>query len=276
MNPLDVELSSATPMERVRYLMARLREPVFGCPWDRRQTHQTILPFTLEEAYEVADAILKGDMQHLREELGDLMFQVVFYAQMAEETGEFTWDEVLQGLEAKLVRRHPHVFPEGTLESRIAPGATVSDEQIKGTWEKIKAREKGELASALDEVAVGLAPLQRSQKLQKSAAKIGFDWPSAVEVVDKLQEETLELREAIASGDVAHIADELGDMLFVLTNLARHYKLDAETLMLRANAKFERRFRYMEQWLRNNGLIAGEATLEQMESGWQEAKRQGL
>lgn len=276
MNPLDVDLSSASPMERVRYLMARLREPVFGCPWDRKQSHQTILPFTLEEAYEVADAILKGDMQHLREELGDLMFQVVFYAQMAEEAGEFTWNEVLQGLEAKLVRRHPHVFPDGTLESRIAPGTTVSDEQIKGTWEKIKAREKGELASVLDEVAVGLAPLQRSQKLQKSAAKIGFDWPSAVEVVDKLQEETLELREAIASGEVAHIADELGDMLFVLTNLARHYKLDAETLMLRANAKFERRFRYMEQWLRNNGLIAGEASLEQMETGWQEAKRQGL
>lgn len=276
MNPLDVDLSSASPMERVRYLMARLREPVFGCPWDRKQSHQTILPFTLEEAYEVADAILKGDMQHLREELGDLMFQVVFYAQMAEEAGEFTWNEVLQGLEAKLVRRHPHVFPDGTLESRIAPGTTVSDEQIKGTWEKIKAREKGELASVLDEVAVGLAPLQRSQKLQKSAAKIGFDWPSAVEVVDKLQEETLELREAIASGEVAHIADELGDMLFVLTNLARHYKLDAETIMLRANAKFERRFRYMEQWLRNNGLIAGEASLEQMETGWQEAKRQGL
>lgn len=276
MNPLEIDLNQATPMERVRYLMARLREPVYGCPWDRRQTHETILPFTLEEAYEVADAILKGDTQHLREELGDLLFQVVFYAQMAEEAGEFTWDEVLHGLETKLVRRHPHVFPEGTLASRILPGATVSDEQIKGTWEKIKAREKGELASALDDVAIGLAPLQRSQKLQKSAAKIGFDWPTALEVVDKLQEESLELREAIAHGDVAHIADELGDMLFVLTNLARHFKLDAETLMLKANAKFERRFRYMEQWLRNNGLIAGEASLEQMEEGWREAKRQGL
>lgn len=276
MNPQDVDLNIATPLERVRYLMARLREPVYGCPWDQKQTHQTILPFTLEEAYEVADAILKGDTQHLREELGDLMFQVVFYAQMAEEAGEFTWNEVLHGLETKLVRRHPHVFPEGTLESRIAPGMTVSDEQIKGTWEKIKAREKGELASVLDEVAMGLAPLQRSQKLQKSAAKIGFDWPSALEVVDKLQEETLELHDAITHGNIEHIADELGDMLFVLTNLARHFKLDAETLMLKANAKFERRFRYMEQWLVRNGLIAGEVSLDEMEEGWREAKRQGL
>lgn len=276
MNPQDVDLEKATPTERVRYLMARLREPVYGCPWDRRQTHETILPFTLEEAYEVADAILKGDPRHLREELGDLMFQVVFYAQMAEEADEFTWDQVMLGLEEKLVRRHPHVFPEGTLESRIAPGSVVSDEQIKCTWEKIKAKEKGELASVLDEVAVGLAPLQRSQKLQKSAAKIGFDWPSAKEVVDKLEEETHELREAIASGDVAHIADELGDMMFVLTNLARHFKLDAETLMVKANAKFERRFRYMEQWLERNGLITGSSSLEQMEEGWREAKRQGL
>lgn len=276
MNPLDVELNQATPMERVRYLMARLREPVYGCPWDIKQRHETILPFTLEEAYEVADAILKGDTQHLREELGDLLFQVVFYAQMAEEADEFSWNDILHGLETKLVRRHPHVFPEGTLESRITPGDVVSDEHIKGTWEKIKAKEKGALDSVLDEVAIGLAPLQRSQKLQKSAAKIGFDWSSPVEVVDKLQEESLELREAIAGGDVAHIADELGDMLFVLTNLARHYKLDAETLMLKANAKFERRFRYMEQWLRDNGLIAGSTSLAQMEEGWQAAKRQGL
>lgn len=276
MNPLHIDLQTATPLERVRYLMARLREPVYGCPWDLKQTHRTILPFTLEEAYEVADAILKGDVQHLREELGDLMFQVVFYAQMAEEANEFSWDEILHGLEAKLVRRHPHVFPEGTLESRISPGQIVSDEHIKGTWEIIKAREKGPLASVLDEVAIGLAPLQRSQKLQKSAAKIGFDWPSPLEVMDKLQEETLELREAVQSGDVAHIADELGDMFFVLTNIARHYKLDAETLMLSANAKFERRFRYLEQWLIRNDLVAGVASLEQMEDGWRAAKKAGL
>lgn len=276
MNPLNVDLQTATPLERVRYLMARLREPVYGCPWDLKQTHRTIVPFTLEEAYEVADAILKGDTQHLREELGDLMFQVVFYAQMAEEAQEFTWDEMLHGLEAKLVRRHPHVFPDGTLESRIQPGQVVSDEQIKGTWEKIKRQEKGAFQSVLDEVAIGLAPLQRSQKLQKSAARIGFDWPSPTGVMDKLQEETLELREAVESGDVARIADELGDMFFVLTNLARHFKLDSETLMLSVNAKFERRFRYMEQWLTRQGLVAGEASLDEMEEGWRAAKREGL
>ena len=275
-NPLHVDLKTATPLERVRYLMARLREPVYGCPWDLKQTHKTIAPFTIEEAYEVADAILKGDTQHLREELGDLMFQVVFYAQMAEEAKEFTWDEVLTGLESKLVRRHPHVFPDGTLESRIQPGQTVSDENIKGTWDKIKQEEKGPRNSALDDIPASMAPLKRSQKLQKAAARIGFDWPSSREVIDKLEEETHELREAVESQDVDRIADELGDMLFVLTNLARHYKLDAETLMLNANIKFERRFRYMEQWLVRQGLIAGEATLDQMEDGWRAAKSEGL
>ena len=271
----DTLLARATPIERIRYLMARLREPEYGCPWDLKQTHRTIAPFTIEEAYEVADAIERNDIPHLREELGDLVFQVVFYAQMAEEAGEFTFDEVLAGLEAKLVRRHPHVFPAGTLDSRITPGVPVSDEQIKGTWEKIKQQEKGPKTSAIDDIPASMAPLKRSQKLQKAAARIGFDWPSPGEVMEKLEEEIQELREAVDGGDTTRIADEIGDMLFVLTNLARHYKLDAEALMLSANQKFDRRFRHMEDWLASQGLSAGEVTLEQMEDGWRDAKQAG-
>lgn len=271
----DSLLGRAIPIERIRYLMARLREPEYGCPWDQKQTHRTIAPFTIEEAYEVADAIERNDIPHLREELGDLVFQVVFYAQMAEEAGEFTFDDVLAGLEAKLVRRHPHVFPAGTLGSRITPGETVSDEQIKGTWEKIKQQEKGPRRSAIDDIPAGMAPLKRSQKLQKAAARIGFDWSSPRDVLDKLQEETLELREAVEVGVTSCIADEIGDMLFVLTNLARHYKLDAEALMISANQKFDRRFRHMEDWLLSRGLAPGDASLDQMEDGWRDAKQAG-
>jgi ATP diphosphatase len=271
----DALLARATPIERIRYLMARLREPEYGCPWDQKQTHRSIAPFTIEEAYEVADAIERNDIPHLREELGDLVFQVVFYAQMAEEAGEFTFDEVLAGLEAKLVRRHPHVFPAGTLESRITPGVAVSDEQIKGTWEAIKQQEKGPKRSSIDDIPASMAPLKRSQKLQKAAARIGFDWPSPREVMDKLEEETLELREAIEGGEQARIADEIGDMLFVLTNLARHYRLDAETLMLSVNQKFDRRFRHMEDWLATQGRVPGEASLDEMEEGWRDAKKAG-
>jgi len=180
MRSLDIDLSEATPLERVRYLMARLREPEYGCPWDLKQTYQTIAPFTIEEAYEVADTIAREDYEHLREELGDLFFQVVFYSQMAEEQNRFHFDDVMQELEQKLVRRHPHVFPDGTLESRIQPGQQIAEQTIKANWDAIKQQEKaakkqlGE--SILDTMPGGMSPMKRSHKLQSVVAKKGFDW----------------------------------------------------------------------------------------------------
>ncbi|MEE2731284.1 MAG: nucleoside triphosphate pyrophosphohydrolase [Pseudomonadota bacterium] len=273
----DIDLRTATPLERVRYLMARLREPEYGCPWDLKQTYETIVPFTIEEAYEVADTIARGDFDHLREELGDLLFQVVFYTQMAEEEGRFEFDEVLAELEQKLVRRHPHVFPQGTLESRIEPGQTISEQAIKANWDSIKQQEKaaknqlGE--SILDTMPGGMSPLKRAHKLQAVVAKKGFDWQEPERVMAKLEEEIGELgAEVYAHAPTRLIADELGDLMFCCVNLARHYKLDPEVVMMKANQKFEQRFRTLEQALKQQGVSLDEASLEQMELEWQRAK----
>lgn len=276
---LDTELHTATPIERIRYLMARLREPEVGCPWDAKQTYRTIAPFTIEEAYEVADAIEKNDLEHLKEELGDLLFQVIFYCQMAQEENRFDLNAVAQTLEQKLVRRHPHVFPEGTLESRIAPGQQAQEQQIKANWDAIKQQEKADKnqlpASILDQVPVSMSPMRRAQKLQAVVAKKGFDWDDPLKVVAKLQEEIGELQhEVITQAPVEKIADELGDVLFCAVNVARHYKLDAEMVMTKVNQKFERRFRALEFALKQQGVTLDEATLEQMEAQWQVAKQQ--
>ncbi|MBI6673215.1 nucleoside triphosphate pyrophosphohydrolase [Pseudomonas syringae] len=260
-------------------LMARLRDPQFGCPWDLKQTYASIVPHTLEEAYEVADAIEQGDLDHLQGELGDLLFQVVFYAQLAKEEGRFEFDDVIDGITRKLLRRHPHVFPTGEL---CAPVETprLTDEQVNLRWDEIKAEERAEKAgvpeqlSLLDDVPRALPALSRAAKLQKRAAQVGFDWPAALPVVDKVREELDEILEAMVDNDAEGIAEEVGDLLFSVVNLARHLKVDPETALRSANSKFDRRFRFIEQALRHLQRPIEACSLEEMDALWGEAKRQ--
>lgn len=260
-------------------LMARLRDPQHGCPWDIKQTYATIVPYTLEEAYEVADAIERSDFEHLQGELGDLLFQVVYYSQLAREEGRFEFDGVVDSITRKLIRRHPHVFPTGDL---YAPLDTprLSEEQVKHRWEEIKAQERAEKATApeqlslLDDVPHALPALARSAKLQKRAAAVGFDWPAALPVLDKVREELDEVLEAMAGDDQAAVAEEVGDLLFSVVNLARHLKVDPENALRGANGKFERRFRFIEQALRDTHRPIEDCTLEQLDALWGEAKRQ--
>ncbi|WP_024691784.1 nucleoside triphosphate pyrophosphohydrolase [Pseudomonas syringae] len=260
-------------------LMARLRDPQFGCPWDLKQTYASIVPHTLEEAYEVADAIEQGELDHLKGELGDLLFQVVFYAQLAKEEGRFEFDDVIDGITRKLLRRHPHVFPTGEL---YAPAETprLTDEQVNLRWDEIKAEERAEKAgvpeqlSLLDDVPRALPALSRAAKLQKRAAQVGFDWPAALPVVDKVREELDEILEAMVDNDAEGIAEEVGDLLFSVVNLARHLKVDPETALRSANSKFDRRFRFIEQALRHLQRPIEACSLEEMDALWGEAKRQ--
>ncbi|KPX45083.1 Nucleoside triphosphate pyrophosphohydrolase [Pseudomonas syringae pv. helianthi] len=260
-------------------LMSRLRDPQSGCPWDLKQTYASIVPHTLEEAYEVADAIEQCDLDHLKGELGDLLFQVVFYAQLAKEEGRFEFDAVVDGITRKLLRRHPHVFPTGEL---YAPAETprLTDEQVNRRWDEIKAEERAEKSGApeqlslLDDVPVALPALSRAAKLQKRASQVGFDWPAALPVVDKVREELDEILEAMVDNDAAGIAEEVGDLLFSVVNLARHLKVDPETALRSANSKFDRRFRFIEQALRHIQRPIEECSLEEMDALWGEAKRQ--
>jgi len=250
-------------------IMARLRSPDGGCPWDIEQNFATIAPYTVEEAYEVADAIEHGDMADLRDELGDLLFQVVFHAQMASEAGSFTFEDVVRAICEKMIRRHPHVFGDETARSAGA---------VKGRWDEIKAEEKaarGKPAeeSLLDDVPLALPALTRAVKLQTRAARVGFDWPGTAEVLDKLNEEMLELSEVMAQGgDPDRLEDEFGDLLFVYANLARHLKVDPEAALRRTNAKFRRRFAYIERALTAKGSSPAQSTLEEMDALWNEAK----
>lgn len=256
-------------IEALLAIMAKLRAPDGGCPWDLEQNFGTIAPYTIEEAYEVADAIERGDMDDLREELGDLLLQVVFHAQMADEEGRFAFADVVRAICEKMIRRHPHVF--GDEEARTA-GA------VKGRWDEIKAEEKAAKgkpaqASLLDEVPLALPALTRAVKLQTRAARVGFDWPSTAEVLDKLNEEMLELSQELAKGgEHDRLEDELGDMLFVYANLARHLKVDPEAALRRANAKFRRRFGHIEEKLAARGKTPEQSTLEEMDALWNEAK----
>jgi len=260
-------------------LMARLRDPQHGCPWDIKQTYASIVPHTLEEAYEVADAIERGDLDHLQGELGDLLFQVVYYSQLAREEGRFEFAGVVDAITRKLIRRHPHVFPTGDLYASLAV-PRLSEEQVKQRWEEIKTEERVEAAevpqqlSLLDDVPATLPALSRAAKLQKRAAGVGFDWPAALPVLDKVREELDEVLEAMASGDPAAIGDELGDLLFSVVNLARHLKVDPENALRGANRKFERRFRFIEQALRDTHRPIEDCTLEDLDALWGEAKRQ--
>ncbi len=267
-------------IEDLLQLMARLRDPHTGCPWDLKQDFHSIVPHTIEEAYEVADAIERGDMDHLPDELGDLLFQVVFYARMGHEQTRFDFADVVDGVTRKLLRRHPHVFPDGTLESAREPGETPSDAAIGRNWDAIKAEEaratSPEPGSALDDVTPGLPAFQRSAKLQKRASRVGFDWPDTAMVFDKLHEETEELREAFHSqrdaSDTDAVEDELGDLLFVCVNLSRFLGVDAEQALRRANLKFEQRFRHMEGDLMAQGGDFRELDIDRLEALWQQAK----
>jgi MazG family protein len=251
-------------------LMARLRTPGTGCPWDLEQTFETITPYTIEEAYEVADAIERRDMADLKGELGDLLFQSIFYARMAEEAGAFTIDDVIRGLIDKMVDRHPHVFGDAAIESAEAQ---------TGAWEVMKAAERAEKAkegpvSALDGVALALPALLRAEKLTKRAGRVGFDWPSPRPVLDKLEEEIGELEQAIAAPkpDKAHVAEELGDILFVVANLCRKLEVDPEEALRAANSKFVKRFHGMEALARSRGLDFASLSLDEQEALWTEVK----
>ena len=260
-------------------LMARLRHPEHGCPWDLKQSYASIVPYTLEEAYEVADAIERGDFDHLPGELGDLLFQVVYYSQLATEEGRFGFAEVVDGITAKLIRRHPHVFPDGDLYA--APDAARLEEAaVKQRWEELKAEERAAKAEApeqlslLDDVPQALPALSRAAKLQKRAAQVGFDWPEALPVLDKVREELDEVLEAMSENDPQAIAEELGDLLFAVANLARHLKVEPEAALRAANGKFERRFRFIEQALREAGRPIENCSLEELDALWGEAKKQ--
>lgn len=250
-------------IERLRAIMHRLRAPG-GCPWDAEQTHETLVPNLIEEAYETVDTIRRGDREHLREELGDLLLQVVFHSELAAEDGAFDFDEVARGISEKLVRRHPHVFGDSGAEGT---------EAVLKQWDEIKRAEKGDQAAAyLHGVGKGLPALLRAAKLQKKAAKVGFDWPDYLSVLAKIHEELEEMAGALRDGRAGDVDEELGDLLFSVVNLARTRKLDPELLMAAANDKFERRFAVMEAILRERGLELGGADLATMESAWQAAK----
>ena len=253
-------------IEKLLEVMARLRDPANGCPWDLAQDFSTIAPYTIEEAYEVADAIAREDWAELRDELGDLLFQVVFYARMAEEAGHFDFGDIAATISDKMLRRHPHVF--GTAEQRAA-----GHEQ--GSWARIKAEERADHQdqSALAGVALALPALRRAQKLGKRAAGVGFDWPDSKGVRTKIREELGELDVAIDADLREHVEEEFGDLLFAMVNLARHLGVDAETALAAANAKFERRFRDMEQAIGAKGAALAEMALDSLESEWQAAKK---
>ncbi|KXO09634.1 MULTISPECIES: nucleoside triphosphate pyrophosphohydrolase [Marinobacter] len=270
-------------IDDLKNLMARLREPDTGCPWDTRQTFASIVPHTIEEAYEVADAIEQADYPHLKDELGDLLFQVIFYAQMGREEGHFDFDSIVDHLVRKLIRRHPHVFPEGTLESRIDPSNRPSEAWIKESWERIKAEERAEKpvvessVSRLDGIARTLPAMARAEKLQRRASRHGFDWPDVGPVFDKLHEEIDELKDAWqaaqnGSGDQDAVEDELGDLLFVCVNLARFMKVDPEQALNRTNRKFDARFRAIEAVLESEGRDLDEESLEALDAIWQKVK----
>lgn len=256
------------------HLMARLRKPDTGCPWDLKQDFKSIVPHTLEEAYEVVDAIEQGDFAHLREELGDLLFQIIFYSQMAKEKDFFDFEEVVDALTAKLLKRHPHVFPDGSLQSERKIGHALDQSEIRKTWEQSKAKDrlkKGALGRLAD-IPLALPALTRAEKLQKRASNHGFDWPDYRPVLDKVDEELAELREAIELNDARHIEEELGDLIFACINLGRHRGINLDTCLRRANQKFESRFRDMEVIAENDNLEFEGLSLEEKNDLWLQVK----
>lgn len=262
-----VDQTTLDELARLITIMRQLRDPQDGCPWDVQQTFESIAPYTIEEAYEVADAIANGDMNDIRDELGDLLLQVVFHARMAEEDGSFALADVAKSISDKMVERHPHVF--GTDD-------VVPVDHQNRRWEEQKAAERARRGKTgtLDDVAVGLPPMLRALKLQKRAARVGFDWPDIDRVIDKLNEETAELQAelTVAEPDMTRVMDEVGDLLFVAVNIARKAGIDPETALMGCNSKFEKRFRYIEEQAELNGKNISETSLSEMETLWQQAK----
>jgi MazG family protein len=262
------------PIDRLLTIMARLRDPQAGCPWDLKQTFRTIAPYTIEEAYEVADAIERDDLNSLRNELGDLLFQVVFHSQMASEQGAFGFDDVVNAICDKMERRHPHVFGDAKIET--AEAQTIA-------WDELKRRERAASAdSILADVPLGLPALTRANKLGKRAAEVGFEWPDTYGALDKVAEEIEEIRAELkgeseggpdGKPNLNAISNEIGDLLFSLVNVCRYLKIDPETSLRHANAKFERRFRYIEQRLQAQGKKPEEVSLEEMDVLWEEGKK---
>jgi ATP diphosphatase len=269
-------MQPSSEIRRLIDIMAALRDPVRGCPWDVEQTFASIAPYTIEEAYEVADAIERGATEDLREELGDLLLQVVFHARMAEEAGLFDFGGVVEAITAKLIRRHPHVF---------ADAGGLSADDVKALWGRIKADEKRAkdlkrgltqeaTSGALDGVPLALPSLSRALKLQEKAGKVGFDWNDVRAVLEKIREEIIEVEAEIERGSLEALSGEVGDLLFAVVNLARHLKVDPEAALRGANVKFERRFAHIENRLAEHGRTAAAASLDEMERLWVEAKAQ--
>jgi ATP diphosphatase len=256
------------------YLMARLRDPESGCPWDLTQDYVSIVPSTLEEAYEVVDAIEKQDFVHLKEELGDLLFQVIFYSQLGKEEDRFEFAGVVSDLVAKLIRRHPHVFPEGTLHSRVENRHTLPTD-VKARWEAIKQQERLEKGAngILADVPLNLPSLSRAAKLQKRAASVGFDWDDVYGPIAKVREELMEVEAELDSGDMAALEEELGDLLFAVVNIARYQKIDPEQALRRANQKFEQRFHFIET---HSATPLTETSIDEMNRLWDQAKAHSL
>jgi ATP diphosphatase len=269
-------LKPARDIQRLLDIMAALRTPGTGCPWDLKQDFATIAPYTIEEAYEVADAIARGDLDDLKDELGDLLLQVVFHARMAQEQGAFAFDDVVLAITEKLIRRHPHVFGDT---------ADLTPDEVKGLWDRIKAEEKAERlrrrggqdddeAGALAGVPATLPALTRALKLQQKASRVGFDWNDPKAVLAKIREEADEIEAALASQDQDAVSDEIGDLIFALVNLARHLEIDPDAALRGTNAKFERRFAAIEAALAHRGKTPSEASLSEMDALWDEAKAQ--
>ena len=260
-------MTPSRDITRLIEIMAALRDPQHGCPWDIEQTFDTIAPYTIEEAYEVADAIAARDMPALKDELGDLLLQVVYHARMAKEVGAFAFPDVVEAITTKMIRRHPHVFGDETAK---AAG------QAKGVWERIKAEEKRErgaaTASVLDGVPVALPSLMRAEKLQAKASTVGFDWNDPKAVLAKIREEAAEIEAELEAGDPDRLADEVGDLLFAVANLARHLQVDADHALRLTNAKFVKRFNAIEASLAAEGRSPADASLDEMEALWQRAK----
>jgi ATP diphosphatase len=268
----------AYSLQDLLYLMGRLRDPITGCPWDLKQRFDTIVPHSLEEVYELVDAIEANDLNQVRQELGDVLFQVVFYSRLGEEQGLFNFDDVVDGITTKLLRRHPHVFPDGSLQS-IRDTEAPKDDAIKQRWEDIKQAERSEKSqgSVMDDIPQALPALTRAAKLQKRARNIGFDWADIDEVIAAFHDEIRELEDARADGDANAIADEMGDVLFSAVNVCRHLGLDPEAVTRAAGKKFERRFRFVEQRCQESAIdnSTGQASA-QLELFWDQAKAAGL
>ena len=275
-NPAKVTAQNlpADAMQRLLAVMRQLRNPDGGCPWDLEQNFATIAPYTIEEAYEVADAIERGDMAALRDELGDLLLQVVFHAQMAREAGSFDFEAVAAAIAEKMIRRHPHVF--GDVSIKTADAQTAAWEDHKESERRAKASAEGRAASVLDGVAAGLPALMRALKLQRRAARVGFDWPTAADVFLKIDEEIAEIKAELSGpSSEGRLLDEVGDLLFAVVNLARHLEVDPEAALRHANGKFERRFRQVEDQLAAASRKPADASLDELEALWQRAKTLG-